>query len=86
MLLKTWLNGFRNYFIRPRRLAVLAACITLLVGLPIWYFAQHFYAQYLISEQRRVLQTDLSVSSGALEAELKSTPWHGRNFKVFYPG
>ena len=70
MLLKTGMTGLRNYFIRPRRLALMAAFITLLVGLPIWFLAQHFYAQYLISEQRRVLQADLLASSNAVEAEL----------------
>ena len=56
MLLKTWMIGFRNYFIRPRRLAVLAACITLLVGFFIWYIAKYLYAERLMAEQRRMMR------------------------------
>jgi PAS domain S-box-containing protein len=69
MLLKSWMIGFRNYFIRPRRLAVLAACITLLVGFFIWYIAQYLYAEKLMTEQRRIMQADISISAEVFKTE-----------------
>jgi len=69
MLLQRWKNGLQNYFIRPRRLALVAALISLLVGLPIWYSFQRYYANHLIADMQQLIQTDLSTKAETLKTE-----------------
>lgn len=70
MRLTAWLAGFRKFFIRPRRRALLFALLTLMAGLPLWYHLQSIYATYLVNELKRSTRADLSSSADALKAEL----------------
>lgn len=70
MRLADWKTAVRNYFIRPRQLALMAALISLLVLIPSWYLFQKFMGRMMIDENRQAARENLSRYANILETEL----------------